>query len=361
MRALVAPKYCSPKDYVVADVPMPSVNGAKDVLIKMHAVGITTGDTQIAKGLSRYTLGGVSFPLKLGVEGAGIVAAVGSEVAMFKPGDKVYAFAYSRPMQVARAGFCAEYAVAQERLTIHKPPNVPFENMNCMANQVTAYQSIQRGLQLLRENGVTDGLEGKTVFVPGALSATGSVGVQLLKNVFGVGKLIASVSTAKIPLVEQYLPGLVDQVVDYTKIKKLTDAIPAGSVDLVYNTQWIAVDTFPLLKPQTGVCVSIASVPTPELIRKMLPPMPFFVYWLLALAQVYYAFRLRGTRVKHEMISGMPEIREDLEQCGEFLAMGKVKPVIRVVELEDIERVREEAQKVATGKGGVGKLVIKIA
>ncbi|KAI1759986.1 GroES-like protein [Hypoxylon sp. FL1150] len=366
MRALVAPKYCEPKDYEVADVPVPTITGPKDVLIKMHAVGITTGDTQLTKGLGRFVLDEVSFPLKVGVEGAGVVAAVGSDVAQFRPGDEVYAFAFSRPMQVTKAGFCGEYAVAQERLTLHKPAGVPFEQASSMANLVTAYQAIEQGLALMRANGVADadgrgdGLEGKTVFVPGALSATGSVGVQLLKRVYGAGKVIASVSTAKVPLVEEYLPRLVDQVVDYTKVKRLTDAIPAGSVDLVYNTQWIVVDTFPLLKPRTGVCASIASVPAPEMIREVLPPMPFFVYWLAALAQVYYAFRLRGTGVKHTFISGMPEVREDLERCGEFLATGKVRQVIRVVALEDIERVREEAQKVATGKGGVGKLVVKI-
>ncbi|XXH03019.1 hypothetical protein Hte_009409 [Hypoxylon texense] len=363
MRALVAQKYCDPAEYEVADVPVPTIKGPKDVLIKMHAVGITTGDTQLAKGLGRFVLGNVEFPLKLGVEGAGVVMAVGSGVALFRPGDEVYAFAYSRPMQVTKAGFCGEYTVAQERLTLRKPPNVPFEDMCCMANVVTGYQSIEAGLRLMRENGVVvtePGLADKTVFVPGALSSTGSVGIQLLKNVYGAGRLIASVSTAKVPLVEQKLPGLVDELVDYTKVKKLTDAIPKGSVDLVYNTQWMAPSTFPLVKPATGVVASISSVPTPGLIRKMLPPMPFFVYWLAALAQVWYALLLRGTRVRHEFISGALDVREDLERAGEFLAAGKVKPITRVVALEDIEAIRAEAQKVATGKGGIGKLVVKL-
>ncbi|KAI1375455.1 GroES-like protein [Hypoxylon crocopeplum] len=362
MRSLVAPKYCWPVDYEVADMPLPTINGPKDILINIHAAGIATGDTQVTRGGIRFLLGGLEMPYKIGIEGAGVVVAVGTEVKSFKPGDEVYAFAVSRPMNMTvAAGFCSQYTIATEKLTLHKPANSTFEDVCNLASVVTAYQSIEIGLQKMRENGVTDGLEGKTVLVPGALSATGSVAIQLLKNVYGVGKLITTVSTAKIPLVEKYLPGLVDQIIDYTKVAKLTDAIPAASVDFVYNTQWGVTSMFPLLKPDTGVAASITSVPTPGLLRQMLPPLPFFVYWFAALSQLWYAFQTRGTRIQHFMHSGNPGAREDLEQAGEFLATGKVEPITKVVELEDIEALRREAQKVATGKGGIGKLVVKIA
>ncbi|KAI2616010.1 GroES-like protein [Hypoxylon sp. NC1633] len=361
MRSLVAPRYCWPTEYEVADMPVPTITDPKDVLIKIHAAGISTGDTQAAKGETRFIFKRISLPHKIGVEGAGVVVATGSEVTSVKPGDEVYAFGLSRPMDVTSApGFSSQFVLAKANLTLHKPANCTFEDICGMAFVVTAYQAIEEGLRLMRENGVTGGLEDKTVFVPGALSATGSVGIQMLKNVYKAGKVISTVSTAKIPLVEQYLPGLVDQVVDYTKIDKLTDAIPAGSVDLVYNTQWIVTSTFPLLKPDTGVVASISSIPTPELIRQAFPPLPFFVYWLAGLAQLWYDFHTRGTKIKHVMISGNIGVREDLERCGEFLATGKIKPIMRVVELEDIEAVRMEMQKVATGKGGIGKLVVKV-
>ncbi|KAI1138276.1 GroES-like protein [Hypoxylon sp. FL0543] len=391
MRSLVATKYCWPTEWEVADMPVPKIEDPNDILIKVHAAGITTGDTLLVRGPTRFIIGklkyippqvtnqqrtylyGMSnggtngkarFPHKLGIECSGTVVEVGSAVADFKPGDEVSAFAHShtRPMNLLMdCGFASEYAVSRAHMTLHKPRHVAFAAMCSMANLVTAVQTIEMGLRLLRENGVADGLEGKTVFVPGALSATGAVGIQVLKNVYGVGRLISTVSTAKVPLVERYLPGLVDQVVDYTKHKKLTDAIPAGSVDFVYNTQWGVETTFPLVNPETGVVASISSVPTPQLFREMLPPLPFFAYWACALAQWYYWFKLRGTNIKHEVHSGNMAVREDYERAGELIATGKVKPVNRVVELEDIEAVRREAQKVATGKGGIGKLVIKIA
>ncbi|KAI1091806.1 GroES-like protein [Rostrohypoxylon terebratum] len=362
MRSLVTRKYGFPTVWEVADMPVPTIVDPKQLLIKVHAAGIATGDALLTSGTTKYILGDVKMPHKIGIEAAGTVVKVGSDVTKFRPGDAVYAFAIGRPAEMfAEAGFCSEYCVARENLVIHKPANVEFADVANLANVVTAIQTIEMGLRHMRANGVAGGLEGKTVFVSGGLSATGSVAIQVLKNVYGVGKLITTVSTPKVPLVGKYLPGLVDQIVDYTKFKKLTDAIPAGSVDLVYNTQWDVVGMFPLLKRDTGVVASIKSVPTPALMRAgMLPPLPFFVYWFAALAQWWYAWKLRGTNIKHEFHSGNIGVRDDLERAGELVARGLVRSVTRVVKLEDIEAVRAEAQKVATGKGGVGKLVIKI-
>ncbi|GAW21225.1 hypothetical protein ANO14919_107430 [Xylariales sp. No.14919] len=267
-----------------------------------------------------------------------------------------------RPINLfAEDGFASQYAVAPEACVLPKPAALAHEDAASLPGfTLTAYQCVETGLRLLRENGVADGLEGKTVFVPGALSGTGSVAIQLLKNHYGVGRLISTVSTGKLPLVERYLPGLVDQVVDYTATRRLTDAIPAGSVDFVLNTQWDLPGAFPLANPRTGVVVSIASAPHPALFREMLPTAPFWIFWALAVAQWYYAFKLRGTNIKYTFVSGNFGVREDAERTGEFIATGKVKAVKRVVDLEDIEAVRKGCEQVYKGKGGIGKLVIKI-
>ncbi|KAL7620709.1 hypothetical protein AAE478_009706 [Parahypoxylon ruwenzoriense] len=362
MRALVAPRYCWPSEWEVAKVPTPKITGPDDVLIRMHAAGIATGDTLVARGVPRWLIGKNEMPLKIGIEGAGVVAAVGSEVTAFKPGDEVYAFGQSRPMNFLVApGFCAEFAVAREPLVLRKPEGLSFEGACHIANVVTALQAIDMGLEQMRENGDgDDGLRGKTAFVPAALSATGSAAIQLLKNVYGARKIISTVSTAKLPLVEERLPpGLVDQVVDYTR-GRLTDAVPRGSVDFVYNTQWGVTSTFALADPEKGVVASIASVPTPGLLRQMMPPLPAPAYWLAGLAQLWYAFCLRGTRVRYFFHSGEPARREDLERAARLMAQGKVRFVGRVVDLDDVEAVRREAHMVATRKGGIGKLVVKI-
>jgi hypothetical protein len=59
-------------------------------------------------------------------------------------------------------------------------------------------------------------------------------------------------------------------------------------------------------------------------------------------------------------VSGNFDVREDAERVGELIATGKVKSVRRVVDLEDIQAVRKGCEQIYTGKGGLGKLVIKI-
>ncbi|RYP41892.1 hypothetical protein DL767_000721 [Monosporascus sp. MG133] len=366
MRSLVAPKYCLPAEYEVQDVPTPAIKGPKDILVKVHVAAILTGDTQLASGKLRMLVGRSEFPIKLGIKAAGVVVATASEVTTLKVGDEVYGMAFGRPIDYPVApGFCSEYCVGQEGLFVRKPPHVPFEDAAALLGAVvTAVQAIERGLRLMRENGVSGGLEGKTVFVPGALSATGSVGAQLLKTVYGAGRVISTVSTAKVPLVARRLPaGTVDEVVDYTAARRLTDAVAPGSVDFVYNTQWDLGGVIPLLRRDAGVVVSIASLPPSSLLRQMMVggSVPFYVRWAVDLAQCWYAFLMRGTNIKYDFVSGNPGAREDLERAAELIALGKVRALSNVIELEDIEAVRKACEQVYTGKGGLGQLVIKIS
>ena len=206
--------------------------------------------------------------MKLGTQAAGVIVAVGSGVKTLKPGDAVYGMAVQHPMDWSEvAGFCSEYALGREALFLRKPAGVSFADAAALlGNVLTAVQSFGLAERLMtrqEEDGVEgrDVLRGKTVFVPGALSATGSVGVQLAKRVYGAARVVSTVSTPKVPLVTDRLPpDTVDQVVDYLAAPRLTGAIPAGTVDFVYNTQWDLTGTFPLLRRGGGsAVVSIVS------------------------------------------------------------------------------------------------------
>ena len=256
-------------------------------------------------------------------------------------------------------GFVSDYALADERFLLSKPRTVSFEEAASAAGSVTtALQTIRRGLQL----GGLESLEGKTVFVPGGLSATGSVAIQVAKNVFGASKIITTVSTAKVPLVEQYLPGMVDQVIDY-KTQNIRKVVPKGSVDFMFNTLWPTLDEgIPLLNPETGILMSIASVPSKAVARELAGAdrLPWWIGALLDLCQLWYWWKLLGTSIKYELVSGGVEIREDLEWAGEILALGKVKPVVESVDLADIAAVRAGCEQRRTMKGGIGKFVIRL-
>lgn len=301
------------------------------------------------------------YPVVLGFGGSGTVVAVGPGVKTVKIGDEVYGIGVEKPMfRGPPPTFAAQYTVIKEKLVIPKPRDISWEAAASLPGfVVTAIQVIRRGLQKRGE----DSLEGKTVYIPGALSGTGAVMIQVARNVFGASKIISTVSTPKVPLVEEYLPGMVDQVIDY-KTQRLQDVVPRGSVDFMLNTQWDSlIDGIPLLNPETGTLMSITSIPSKEMVRGILgdDKFPWWFGMLLDFAQLYYRWLTRGTKLEHEAVSGSPDVREDLEAAGEVIALGKVKPVIRVVDLEDIEAVRKNAEQVHSGKGGIGKLVLRVA
>jgi acryloyl-coenzyme A reductase len=85
MRAMVTEK---PGDYDVmrlSERPLPRL-GPRDVLVRNHASGVCYHDHLIRVGIMKR---GITFPLILGHEGAGVVEAVGSHVTLHKPGARV--------------------------------------------------------------------------------------------------------------------------------------------------------------------------------------------------------------------------------------------------------------------------------
>ena len=50
MRSLAVRKYGKPSTYEIVEMPVPEMKGPDDVLVKVHAGSISTGDTQIVDG-----------------------------------------------------------------------------------------------------------------------------------------------------------------------------------------------------------------------------------------------------------------------------------------------------------------------
>ncbi|KIV80246.1 hypothetical protein PV11_07760 [Exophiala sideris] len=355
MKSLVAPRYCTPADYEVAKVRVPEIKKSDEVLIRMHAACVNPGDTQVARGDMRFFIK-LSFPFRLGVEGAGVVVQVGSDVKTFKAGDEVYMLEADPSNFLEHSGFISEYAIAAERFLLRKPANVTFEEAaSFIGSTLTGLDAFDMALKHMPEG---ENIKGKTVLVSAGLGALGSIGTQLAKNVYGAGKVITTVSTPKVPLVEKYTPGIVDKVVDY-KTQRVLDVVPRGSVDVVYNAPWQFTGLFPLANPKSGIFITASGIPTSRLIRPLFPKLPRVVFWLLDLLQWWYLWRLIGTSVHYQMIQGQPWDRQKLERAGEIIKAGHVKAVITVVPFEDLEAVRHGCQQVYDGRGGLGKFVIK--
>ena len=173
MKAAVCLGYGGPERVKVMEVPMPKV-GKKDVLIKVMASAVNSGDVRL-RGLKvnpamriplRLVLG-VTKPRKpiLGVALAGEIAEVGEDVRLFKVGDQVYA------MMGMRFGGHGQYATLSEKSCIGlKPATSTYEEAAVLPFGGTT------AIHFLNKAGIKSGQE---VMIYGASGAVGSSAVQV--------------------------------------------------------------------------------------------------------------------------------------------------------------------------------------
>jgi NADPH2:quinone reductase len=103
------------------DLPLPSP-GRSQVLVAVKAAGVNLFDTQLRSGLYKRDL-----PLTLGLEGAGIVEAVGADVDDIAVGDRV-AFIFA-------AGSYATHTLAPAERVVPLPDKIGFEEAAAVSFQ----------------------------------------------------------------------------------------------------------------------------------------------------------------------------------------------------------------------------------
>jgi NADPH:quinone reductase-like Zn-dependent oxidoreductase len=198
MQAIVQRSYGAADQLELAIVDVPSV-AADEVLIEVHAAGVDRGVWHLMTGtpyLIRLAGFGLTKPKQpiQGLDVAGRVVAVGSDVTRFSPGDDVFGIA---------SGSFAGYAAAKADKLALKPGTATFEQAAVSAiSGITALQALTDvgGLQA-----------GQRVLVVGASGGVGSFTVQLAK---ALGAEVTGVaSTPKLDLVRTL--GA-DHVIDYT-------------------------------------------------------------------------------------------------------------------------------------------------
>src|SRR5438105_11138426 len=198
MKAAIYRRYGPPEVVQIAEVEKP-VPKDDEVLIKVRAASVNPLDWRLMKGEPRV----IRLMAKLlkmgggrpGVDVAGEVEAVGSNVTQFKPGDKVFG---------GCRGACAEYACTAASKVVIKPDKVTFEQAASV--QVAGLTALQG----LRDKGKI--FAGSKVLINGAAGGVGTFAVQIAKtfdaHVTGV------CSTRNVDLVRSI--GA-DEVVDYTQ------------------------------------------------------------------------------------------------------------------------------------------------
>src|SRR5215212_6519476 len=114
MKAIHVKETGGPDTMQVVDVATPAP-GPDEALVRIAASGVNFIDVYFRTGLYKADL-----PLRPGSEAAGTVEAVGRDVTLVAPGDRV-AYAMVR-------GSYAEYAVVPEARLVKIPPAVDFES-----------------------------------------------------------------------------------------------------------------------------------------------------------------------------------------------------------------------------------------
>ena len=148
--------------------------GPRDLLVEVKAISVNPVDTKIRRNVAP-TDGDAKV---LGWDASGIVKAVGSEVSLFQPGDRVY---YAGAIN--RAGANSELHVVDERIVGHMPNSLPFAEAAALPlTAITAWELLFERLQITQGN--TD--LGQSLLIVGAAGGVGSVLVQLARQLTGL-------------------------------------------------------------------------------------------------------------------------------------------------------------------------------
>ncbi len=207
MKAIVWTKYGPPDVLQLKEVEKPAPRD-NEVLIKVHAASVTTGDCEM-RGLNcalwlRLFLriyAGLRKPTRITILGsylAGEIEVVGKDVKRFKVNDPVFGFVGMG------FGAYAEYVCMPEKgaVTI-KPSNMTYEEA------ATVPLGGLEALHFLRKGNVQ---RGQKVLINGAGGSIGTFGIQLAKH-FGA-EVTAVDSTGKLDMLRSI--GA-DKVIDYTQ------------------------------------------------------------------------------------------------------------------------------------------------
>jgi NADPH:quinone reductase-like Zn-dependent oxidoreductase len=198
MKAIVYTRYGPPDVLQLKEVekPVPSEN---QVLLKVHAASVNPLDYHFMRGTPYLVRiqSGLREPrdIRLGVDVAGQVEAVGKNVTQFQVGDEVFG---------GCKGAFAEYAGASEQALVHKPANITYEQAASVS--IAALTALQG----LRDKGEIQA--GQKVLINGAAGGVGTFAVQIAKS-FGA-HVTGVCSTRNVDMVKAI--GA-DHVIDYTE------------------------------------------------------------------------------------------------------------------------------------------------
>src|SRR5881227_1398023 len=166
MQAAAIDRAGGPEVITLHTLPVPKP-AADEVVIAVDTAGVASWDVYLRT--HPQAIKHSAFPLVLGTDGAGTVAAVGEKVKRFKVGDQVYSYSWDNP----HGGFYAEYVAVPAERVGHVPQGLTLQQAGAVAtNGLTAIQGIDDALRLKA---------GDTLIIHGASGGVGSLALQFAK------------------------------------------------------------------------------------------------------------------------------------------------------------------------------------
>ncbi len=187
--AVVYSEYGGPEVLRLAEIGQ-AMPGPGQVGVAVRAAGVNPVDCKQRRG-SGFTGADQPFdqPRRLGIDLAGVVAAVGAEVSEFAVGDEVFGRAVD--------GAYAEYALCAADDLVAKPAELPWEVAASLA------VTVETAVRTLRLLGITGpDAVGRTVVVHGASGGVGAVAAQLA--VLGRARVIGTAGPGNQDLVRSF-------------------------------------------------------------------------------------------------------------------------------------------------------------
>jgi NADPH:quinone reductase-like Zn-dependent oxidoreductase len=174
MKAAAIDQFGGPEVIHIEPLPVPKPR-ADEITIRLDAAGVGVWDPYVREG--EFQIGEVTFPLVLGNDGAGTVAAVGANVKRFRPGDPAYAYSM-------KGGFYAEYVAVSEENAAPVPSGLQRLEAGALgADGITALRGLDDQLHLRA---------GEKLMIYGASGGIGHLAVQLAKRLGAEVLAIAS-------------------------------------------------------------------------------------------------------------------------------------------------------------------------
>ena len=294
------------------DAPCPEV-AQDEVLIRLAATSVNPFDWAARNGYvaSYYTY---SFPLILGLDVAGTIEGIGSEVQGFSVGDEVYARA-----DPAKNGAYASYIALPAALVARKPASLDLIQSAAVPHAAFSAWSALIGVAKLAS--------GQTVLIHAAAGGVGTFAVQLAK--WRGARVIGTGSAQNL----DFLRDLgADEVIDHENTRfedvvRDVDVVLDLVGDMPDNTQ---TRSWKVIKPG-GILASLVQFPSPE-----------------AAAEHH----VRGSFVSADACSG-----QWLDEFGALIDGGQVSPVVStVLPLEEVRLAHEKSE----GRHVRGKIVMQI-